>query len=1237
MKKLTLSLLTILLLSGFIHIYKFYNSIYNKIRVIFSKKIIEDTHYNPLSPTDNAEDCDIYIKSIDWALKNKKTIKNIAISGSYGSGKSSIINTFIKQYECSENLFKCFFFPKYKFLKISLATFKDSQKKAVDNDNLNNIELQRLIELSILQQFFFHEKDSQIPDSRFKRIKRQKKCKLVIYSIGIILLLASLLYLLAPSCIEKATLLTPSNKYLKIIHYSALAISIIGLFFIIYKSSRSLIGLSIKKLNINNAEIEIDNGISKSILNNHFDEIIYFFEATKYNVVIIEDLDRFEQTEVFTKLREINLLINSSNKIKRAVVFIYAIKDDMFLDKDRTKFFDFIIPIISHIDFSNSGDKLRTIIKQNKYQVSEELIDDLSMFIDDMRLLYNIMNEFYIYSKKIESDIDHNKLLSMIVYKNIFPNDFTLLSQNAGDLFKIISKKTEYIKEEIAILDRQIADLKTKITQADENQLSDIVELRIIYLSKIIEKINNTGQYPFFYFVVNSNRLSINDFAKSDQFDFYQNSCTYCHNPQYSGYERSFQYNAVNIEKEINPNLTYKQREDIVLNKTITNKLKKEIEKNNEQKNIVQKSKLKNLLLNKQISIDTDSDKKSDLINILLRNGYIDENYINYISIFHEGALTKSDYQFLINVKTEKLTEFNYKLIKTPELLKKINEYAFEKEYVLNFDLVDAILLSANSTTKKKRLFEQLCNVDEFTIKFIDEYIEITPHIELFISELCNHWTEIWNFIKTESFYSDERKELYFKLIIQYADELTHIDIFEDDKDYLNNYSEFLNINTDVTRLEMIIEGLELKFKSINLDSPESLLEFIYKNNFYSINIEMISIILNHKKVYDSSSFENMNYTYITTSNLKYLINYIESNIEEYIESVYLKLGRNTDEKIDIYEKLLNNEELSLNKKEKIIIKVNTIIENLSNIKSSSVCDLLLEYSKVEPTWENILVSFELNENKLNQSVVDYINSPSNAEALSKLRMSPAEVSEKQIFNELSTSIIHESRINLDSYKLLIKSIPWRYQKFDVEKISIEKVVILIENNKVSPIIKSYLFLKENFARTNILFLEKYLGNQLDLTGDILLDSTDLELILKSVKIQNTYKFSFINTCEEEIILQNPENAKIVVELFVANENTYDIKDSLKLSLLKNKNVPIVNRLLLFNKSILLVNYEIIEEFLISLGGAYKEITEKNKKATLENNARNRILLKKLIKLEFISSVSEIEKGLRVNHHKKKE
>ena len=351
--------------------------------LIFSQNKSESSPYNSLSPTDNAENIDYYIESLNWALLNRDKIKNIAISGPYGSGKSSVIQTFQKKNQNND----------FRFLNISLATFKEIN---TDKPNPENEELLRLIELSILQQFFYHEKDNKIPDSRFKKIKSHSKWFLRLQTIGFISFLISFLYLVCPKFLAKFSLIDITPNYQNLVHSTAVLIIVLGLLFFLFKVTRIIKSVVIKKLSVNNASIEIDDSISKSILNNHLDEILYFFEVTKYNTVIIEDIDRFEQTEVFTKLRELNLLINNSKKTKEDVVFIYAIRDDMFKDKERTKFFDFMIPIIPVINSSNSSEKLLKIIKENHYKVSNDLISDISLFIDDMRLLFNIMNEYHI-------------------------------------------------------------------------------------------------------------------------------------------------------------------------------------------------------------------------------------------------------------------------------------------------------------------------------------------------------------------------------------------------------------------------------------------------------------------------------------------------------------------------------------------------------------------------------------------------------------------------------------------------------------------------------------------------------------------------------------------------------------------------------------------------------------------------------------------------------------------------
>lgn len=375
------------------------------------------------------------------------------------------------------------------------------------------------------------------------------------------------------------------------------------------------------------------------------------------------------------------------------------------------------------------------------------------------------MNEYHIYSKTIGNNLDKNNLLAMIVYKNIYPNDFTLLSNNKGNMYKIIHSKTQYIQTVINDFDGQIKTLKDKIAQIENQQITDLKELRILYISKVVEQITN----GFVAFHVNGKQVSISNFTTDEYFAIIKSgNIQYYH---YDSYIRNnidvFSFNFMDIENNVNKDLRYEQRETLALSKNKINLIKQEIEQIEKKKLETRNSKLKDLISNKKISVELGNN--SDLIDVLLRYGYINENYLDYISIFHEGALTKADYLFLRNVKRELSTDFEYHLRKTNELIKRISEFTFEKEYILNYDLADAILMLKDSKSKRDIFFKQLSNEQDTTIKFIDGYINYTQHIKPFFEELCLKWSDFWRYILFKTSYTDEKKEKYFLFIIKYA------------------------------------------------------------------------------------------------------------------------------------------------------------------------------------------------------------------------------------------------------------------------------------------------------------------------------------------------------------------------------------------------------------------------------------------------------------------------------------
>ncbi|MDP7720687.1 hypothetical protein QWI39_19990, partial [Acinetobacter baumannii] len=202
------------------------------------------------------------------------------------------------------------------------------------------------------------------------------------------------------------------------------------------------------KLKFQDTEITLNNNEQESILNKHLDEILYFFEETNFDIIIIEDLDRFNNTEIFIRLRELNTLINTAKQVSRRIVFLYAIKDDMFKNRDRAKFFDFIIPIIPVINPTNAYDLIKKnyindkINKELNNQIDEIFLHQISLYFDDLRLVINIFNEFELYVKKLNNNhLNKNKLLALIIYKNYYPSDFTELHRNRGQIYNIFNEK----------------------------------------------------------------------------------------------------------------------------------------------------------------------------------------------------------------------------------------------------------------------------------------------------------------------------------------------------------------------------------------------------------------------------------------------------------------------------------------------------------------------------------------------------------------------------------------------------------------------------------------------------------------------------------------------------------------------------------------------------------------------------------------------------------------------------
>lgn len=651
-------------------------------------------------------------------------------------------------------------------------------------------------------------------------------------------------------------------------------------------------------------------------------------------------------------------------------------------------------------------------------------------------------------------------------------------------------------------MDKNIEDFNDEIKVLERLGTRNIQELRAIYIEALIEIIPKSVSIS-----IDDTECTFKKLKEDSNFKKLLNQTSlryYYYHPSYG--DNRIDTNTTkfsDIENLVDKDYSYLEREQQIVDweNEKTEILKKQIEELNKEKTKIRSLPLKEVLQRNDNANLLDSEKQNRLINILLRNGYIDEDYYDYISHFYEGSLTREDKDFLINVKSQVSSDFNYKLNKVENLVKKIKDDYFEKEFVLNYNLLDFLLTNSKYKSKLKSTFNILKNQSDNSKAFIDGYIEEGKNISKFVKLLCEDWKEIWNYIEFESNFSLEKKEAYLKLILEYADISTIKTIGSNSKliEFISHKKDFLTVISNQDKIRKIIKELNPKFHFI--DNPEQTLDlfiFLYEGNFYDINYNMIELILKINCNSENSNLSEANYTTIQNSECTTLIKYIDDSIQKYILNVFLKLENNTKESEKSALKLLNNKKLLNSEKEKIITKEEIIISNLADIEDNDISGLLLKLSKAKPVWPNIIDYYENNENAVDENIMLFINNLENAVGLSKPKI-PYNSENKELIQKLSKELVLNNDIKDENYSYIMKSIPFRYNhNLQFIELAKNKIEILINNGILSFSVENYELLKTNADGLHIQFLEYYAEDYITDIDSFELNSTDRLKLLNS-------------------------------------------------------------------------------------------------------------------------------------------
>ena len=490
----------------------------------------------PLYPQYDESSHSPYVKRLEKALQGEDTkIHNIALSGVYGSGKSSILEKVVKDLEEER---------PHTTRTISLAPLAAQLKKqddrkvsSVSNEGDSAPEesgtspesskpssITNLIQKEIIKQLLYGTDPGKIPASHFHRINEIGLGKQLLSSLACGTLLLFILdihkwpYNRIQELLTWLPIPTSITKILaEIVIIGLLLIATFALFH--YFGTR----IHLAKIDVGTTGITLGEN-SDSYFDQYLDEIIYIFEKTGIRTVFFEDLDRFQDAQIFDSLRELNQILNNDPKLRHTestiqkisrrlhfsrfveeknpqpstpIQFVYAIHDAIFSNQyvsadaqmanqeslahsfSRAKFFDLIIPVVPFVSASNScqiaSETLEDVPDANDPQMIN-LLELVADAVPDKRTWINIRNEFIVYREHLfvqspegrftsKLGLEESHLLAFIIYKNCYLDDSVKIHDGKSKLDYFYNNARELAKQKLPNLIYQNHKLEDQISR----------------------------------------------------------------------------------------------------------------------------------------------------------------------------------------------------------------------------------------------------------------------------------------------------------------------------------------------------------------------------------------------------------------------------------------------------------------------------------------------------------------------------------------------------------------------------------------------------------------------------------------------------------------------------------------------------------------------------------------------------------------------------------------------------
>lgn len=165
---------------------------------------------------------------------------------------------------------------------------------------------------------------------------------------------------------------------------------------------------------------------------------------------------------------------------------------------------------------------------------------------------------------------------------------------------------------------------------------------------------------------------------------------------------------------------------------------------------------------------------------------------------------------------------------------------------------------------------------------------------------------------------------------------------------------------------------------------------------------------------------------------------------------------------------VLDNEDISEDKKHQYISYLKTIVSSIRDITDRKLWTPLLENKLVLYSEENI-VDYLGNDTSINSVLCTFINNDDSTLNFSSLQDKKGDQKYRQVFEAILTC----NELSNKKYKELLRSFSLEYDKFNFTEIPNEKIDILVDLSIISMTTENLLFMRSNYIDNTLNFINK--------------------------------------------------------------------------------------------------------------------------------------------------------------------